>query len=130
MYNLKVTEEFGRGLYANHTIKQNTLLFTAELLVLNPADTVKVNETDLQYYTFKYTDNQDCLVLGDGEIFNHSDTPNTGYKLMDWGNSGRLVMAFFALRDIEADEQLFIDYSADTKVKTQDYTVNLMEVKS
>jgi hypothetical protein len=128
MYHLQTTTEFGRGLYATWTINKNTILFTAELLVLNPADTIKVNETDLQYYTFKYTDTQDCLVLGDGEIFNHSDIPNTCYKLIDF--DGRKVMAFYTLRDISQYEQLFIDYSADTKVKTQDYTVNLMEVKS
>lgn len=126
-YSLKETPEFGRGLYAQLDLKEGKLLFTAELLVLSQNDTVKVNETDLKYYTFKYNDTQDCLVLGDGEIFNHSDQPNMGYKLLDWGDTGRQVMAFYILRDIPAGEQLFIDYSSDIKVNASAYTVNLIK---
>lgn len=115
----------GRGLELIYDMPANKVLFTAELLILSPADTIKVNETDLKYYTFKYDDTRDCLVLGDGEIFNHSDTPNVSYKLMDWGNTGRLVMCFFTARHIKAGEQLFIDYNADIKVDVSKYTVNL-----
>lgn len=118
-------EDMGRGLKATQSIQTDKVLFTAELLVLSPNDTVKVNETDLKYYTFKYNDEQDCLVLGDGELFNHSAAANVGYKLMDWGNQGRKVMVFYTLRPIEAGEQLFIDYNADVRVNTNEYTVNL-----
>jgi len=123
-YFVKTSPEMGRGLYAVHNLGPNMLLFTAELLVLNPEDTKKVNETDLQYYTFKYNEDQDCLVLGDGEIFNHSDIPNTCYKLIDF--DGRKVMAFFTLRPIEQYEQLFIDYSADIQVDSNSYNINLI----
>lgn len=118
------TTEFGRGLYACHEIPANTLLFTAELLVFNPKDTIKVNETDLKWYTFKYNENQDCLVLGDGEIFNHSDIPNVSYKLIDFDS--RKVMAFHTTRPIETHEQLFIDYSADVQVETKEYKINMI----
>jgi hypothetical protein len=123
-YFLKVTEEMGRGLYAAYDLQPSKILFTAELLVLNCADTLKVNETDLKYYTFKYTDDQDCLVLGDGEIFNHDDSPNIGYRLID--SDGRKVMMFYTLKEIKQGDQLFIDYSADTKVTATDYKVNLI----
>lgn len=118
-YVLKVTPEMGRGLYAREDLLPNTLLFTAELLVLSEYDTSKVGETDLKYYTFKYNDKQDCLVLGDGEIFNHSDSPNVNYKLIDF--DGRKVMAFHTIRKVVQGEQLFIDYNADIKVNTKDY---------
>lgn len=124
-YVIKTYPEMGRGLEALHDLQTGEVLFTAELLILSPADTIKVNETDLQYYTFKYNDTQDCLVLGDGEIFNHSDTPSIGYKLIDWGAQGRKVMVFYALRDVRAGEQLFIDYNADVTVDVSKYTVNL-----
>lgn len=123
-YILKVTQEFGRGLYASFDIPKDKILFTAELLVLSEQDTKVVNTTDLQWYTFKYDDTRDCLVLGDGEIFNHNDSPNVGYKLGDF--DGRKVMYFYTVKDVKADEQLFIDYGADVVVKTNEYKVNLI----
>lgn len=125
---IKTTMEFGRGLYAALDIPKGKILAEEELLVLNPLDTVLVNSTDLQYYTFKYSEKQDCLVLGLGEIFNHSNNPNVGYKLVDGEGvfEGRKLMQFFTLKEIQKDEQLLIDYSADVKVETNKYTVNLI----
>jgi SET domain-containing protein len=122
-YYINTSPEMGRGLYAAQDLQQNRILFTAELLVLSENDTIKVNETDLKWYTFKYTDKQDCLVLGDGEIFNHSDMPNVGYRLIDYDD--RQVMAFYLLRDVSTGSQLFIDYGADIAVDTSKYTVNM-----
>ncbi len=124
-YFIQTTPDMGRGVFAVHDLDPEKILFTAELLVLNKEDTAKVNETDLKYYTFKYNDEQDCLVLGDGEMFNHSDTPNIGYKLINY--DGRKVMMFYTLTPIKQYDQLFIDYNADTKVKVEDYTVNLIK---
>lgn len=122
MYVLKVTPEFGRGLYATQPIKAGTILGLFELLVLDATDTVTVNVTALQFYTFKYNDKRDCIVLGDGEIFNHSDKPNVSYGLEKiHPHESRLGMQFVATRDIEIGEQLFIDYEADTKVNTKGY---------
>lgn len=123
-YYLKFTEEMGRGLYAHYDLKPNIILFTAELLVLSPEDTKIVNQTDLKYYVFKYNDTQDCLALGDAEIFNHSDNPNIGYQLKDW--DGRKRLFFYTLREIKRDEQLFIDYNADVLVDTTQHKVNLV----
>lgn len=124
MINLKVTDEFGRGLYASELIKANSIIMQCEILVLSTTDTPIVNSTDLQWYTFVYNDKQDCLVLGLGEIFNHSDTANVSYNLIDY--NGRKVMQFLALQDIQIDTQLFINYSKDSKIEADKYTVNLM----
>ena len=119
--SLKVSmfEGMGRGVEAMTAIKADSIIAVCELLVLSQDDTVKVNQTDLQYYTFKYNELQDCLVLGLGEIFNHSDMPNTRYEIK--GIDGRDMMVFTTLRDIEAGEQLFTDYNADVKVNMYDY---------
>ena len=124
-YYLKTTEEMGRGLYALYDLPKGRLLFTAELLVLSEKDTTTVNETDLKHYTFKYNDKQDCLVLGDGEIFNHGACPNIGYLIKEYDN--RKAMFFYTLSDIKQNEQLTIDYNADTRVAIEDYKVNLFE---
>ena len=123
-YYLKVTEEMGRGLYSAYDLQANKILFTAELLVLNEKDTKLVNQTDLKWYVFKYNDDQDCLVLGDGEIFNHDDNPNIGYQLVN--HDGRKLMMFYTLKDIKSGDQLMIDYESDTKVVASDYKVNLI----
>src|SRR5271166_1405941 len=116
-YCLKVTTEFGRGLYATNIIKKNKVIMQCEVLALSEFDTVLVNQTDLKFYTFKYEGKKDCLVLGDGEIFNHADNANVGYilQLLD----DRKVMVFYALTDINPNYQLFINYNADIAVNTE-----------
>ena len=109
----------GRGVQALTYIPEGNYVMVCELLVLSEGDTKVVNTTELQHYTFKFNESQDCLVLGLGEIFNHSDTPSVSYKLID--KDGRKMMAFTALRTIFAGEQLFIDYNADTKVDVSSY---------
>lgn len=121
---IRHTQEFGRGLYARELIQPGQVIMECELLVLSPGDTIKVNETDLQYYTFKYNETQDCLVLGDGELFNHDNNPNCIYELVE--KDGRKFMRFTAIKKIMPIEQIFIDYQADTKVKVSDYNVNLV----
>lgn len=121
---IKVTDVDGRGLYAVQDLQAHKILFTCELLVLSERDTEVVNQTELQFYTFKFNEKQDCLVLGHGELFNHSSAPNVGYKLMDF--DGRRVMAFYLLRDVSQNEQLYIDYNADVAVDTGAYKINLV----
>jgi SET domain-containing protein len=128
LYYLETSKEMGRGLYANQDIKAGTIITECEVLVLNPDDTKTVDNTDLKWYTFKYDDTRDCLVLGDGEIFNHADQPNVAYILRDHPDKTcpRKIMSFISVKDIKENDQLFIDYSADTNVKASEYTTNLI----
>jgi SET domain-containing protein len=119
MYKIQVSQEMGRGIYAEQAIQENTIIFDAELLVLSPEDTIKVNETDLKYYTFKFSENQDCLVLGDGEIFNHDDHANVTYSLVLV--DGRYKMRFTSTQIIPQGSQLFIDYNLDVKSEIDSY---------
>ena len=129
IYSVQLIEGMGRGVIAERDIKLGEIITNCELLLLSPEDTIKVNETDLQWYTFTFDKNskQDCLVLGDGEIFNHDDNANVLYGLIDW--NGRKLMRFQASRDINKGEQLFIDYRADVDNVDnvlESYTVNLI----
>jgi hypothetical protein len=117
---VKMFDGMGRGIVARHDILRGDVVELAEILVLSEEDTVKVNQTDLQYYTFKYNDKQDCLVLGLGEIFNHSDKPNVLFTLVD-SIMGYKMMLFEAMDDIKAGDQLFIDYGSDVTVDTTQY---------
>lgn len=127
IYSVQMVEGMGRGIIAERDIKRGEVITNCELLVLSPEDTIKVNETDLKWYVFTFDKNkkQDCLVMGDGEIFNHDDNANVLYGLIDW--NGRKLMRFQACRDIKRGEQLFIDYNADVeKAEIEGYTVNLI----
>lgn len=129
LYTVQLVEGMGRSIIAETDIKLGQVITNCELLVLSPEDTIKVNETDLQWYTFTFNEEtkQDCLVMGDGEIFNHSDDANVLYGLIDW--NGRKLMRFQAGKDIKKGEQLFIDYNADVKTSKnvlEVYTKNLI----
>lgn len=118
---VKVTEQFGRGLYTVTEITKGAVLMKCELIVLEGWDSRLIQtESELGNYLFKYDNEKDCLVLGEGSLFNHSPEPNCGYML-EMVN-GRKLMTFYALRHIQPEEQLFIDYTADDKtVNVEDY---------
>ncbi len=129
IYSVQLVDGMGRSVIAERDIKRGEVITNCELLVLSPIDTIKVNETDLQWYTFTFDKetNRDCLVMGDGEIFNHSDDANTLYGLIDF--DGRKLMRFQAARDVSKGEQLFINYNADVdsvKNVLEVYTKNLI----
>lgn len=136
-YYVMMTEKYGRAVFANKALKVDEIVCYCEVLVLSEKDTPVVNSTDLQWYTFTYNDKQDCLVLGDGEIFNHGPTNNSivveksdasvKYELINL--NGRPVMLFTMIRDVEKDEQLFIDYNSDVKESVDvlnKYTTNMV----
>lgn len=129
MYYVKLTPDMGRGVFANRDIKAGELICYCELLVLSEQDTRVLEKlTDLKYYTFKYNEKQDCLVLGDGEIFNHADEENVSYNLKTIVDSfgSRTLMEFRATKDCSKDTQLFINYNRDIEVNTDNYKINLV----
>lgn len=128
-YYVKLTPDMGRGVFANRDIKAGELICYCELLVLSEQDTRVLEKlTDLKYYTFKYNEKQDCLVLGDGEIFNHADEENVSYNLKTIVDSfgSRTLMEFRATKDCNKDTQLFINYNRDIEVNTDNYKINLV----
>ncbi len=129
MFTITQSEEFGREVTATEIIQRGDVITECEILVLSDADTITIEETNLRYYTFKYNSTQDCLVLGCGEIFNHSDTPNVSFKLVDLparklDMPTRKVMQFVALSEIRTGQQLFIDYASDVTVNANEYINN------
>lgn len=121
-YFIKTTEDMGRGIWASMqgaAIRKGEVLFQNEVLVLDPFDSVLLESTALKYYVYTYNNEQSCLLLGEGTLLNHSINPNVAYTLTTVGD--RKVMSFYALRDIELGEQLFIDYGADETINVNEY---------
>jgi hypothetical protein len=111
MFRVEHTEQYGRGIYANRLILKDTLIDASELLVCNKKDTQLVRQTLLYYYVYALNDEKDAVVLSPFSLINHSLDSNVLYKVVDLGN--RKVMHFIATRDIQVDEQLFINYYDD-----------------
>jgi hypothetical protein len=111
MIKIECNAEFGRMIIATKNIPRNTIIEICEILVLSKEDTALVNKTDLQYYTFVYNQFQDCLVLGNGEIYNHSDDANVKYDLLLIDD--RIKMVFTSVCNITAGDQCFTNYSQD-----------------
>ena len=119
MIHITQSPIFGREVTASKNIYVGQVIERCELLVLSDVDTATLELTDLKYYTFKYNDTQDCLVMGNGEIYNHSDTPNVSFNIVK--HDGRDVMEFKSIIDIKQGEQLFTDYNSDVMVDTSQY---------
>ncbi len=124
---IKLFEGMGRGLTVGISFDQKDVdirirLTVCEILLLDHEDTILVNRTALKHYTFAYSATQDCLVLGNGEIFNHSDTPNVSYGIEHV--DGRSMMVFRLIKPVLAGEQLFIDYNQDIQVETKEYVAS------
>lgn len=119
LYNIQMSTEYGRGLYSTKLIPENTVIMECELLILNETDTKVIEATQLRHYTFKYDNTQDCIVLGDGELFNHDIHANVTYQLVEV--DGRTKMRFTTLSHIRTGTQLYIDYNQDIQVKIKEY---------
>ena len=106
-------EGMGRGIMAIRDIKCGEVVMCCEVLPLTTEDTAKILQTELALYTYVYDleAKRDCVVLGDAELYNHSDDSNISYGLID--KDGRKMMNFKAKRDIAKGEQLFLNYYDD-----------------
>lgn len=112
---------FGRGVVALDYINEGVCLEVCPVLPLSTEDTVKVNQTSLKQYTFVFDKEkkQDCLVMGLGELYNHSDVPNVGYRL----NPICKTMEFYTLCPVAKGEQLFTNYRQDDEsINLGDYS--------
>lgn len=95
--------EYGRGMFATKKIRKGTVVLRNRV--------IRVKKNAVPEYVFKYTVHEDCICLGDGELFNHSGSANVDYELV-WYKK-EYWMAFIANRKIKKGEQLFIDYRQD-----------------
>lgn len=122
-YYVRNTKDMGRGIFADRDFKAGEIICYCELLVLDKDDSSMINDTSLENYTFRFNEMSDCLVLGDGSIFNHNDDENTTYELIKITDAlgSRHLMKFTTKKPILQDEQMFINYSADEAVSITPY---------
>ena len=100
----------GRGVFAKERIPAGTLIEQCPVIALTDTrDRDRLRKTGLVNYYFLWGDKRDhaAICLGWGAIYNHSFEPNARYeKAMD-----DLRMDFTTLRDIEAGEEILVNYN-------------------
>lgn len=100
----------GRGVFAKERILKDTCIERCPVVALyDPKERKRLRKTGLVNYYFLWGDKREypAICLGWGSIYNHSFTPNARYeKVMEEGR-----MDFYALRDIEAGEEITVNYN-------------------
>lgn len=97
----------GRGVFALVRFAAGAVMEEAPVVVLDPAHSTLILRTDLGDMPFDWFDDREALVMGLGSFYNHSYAPNARYVR----HRERLTMAFVALRDIAAGEEITINYN-------------------
>ena len=98
----------GRGVFAGRRFVEGELVEACPVLVF-PADEVEyLEQTALRGYYYEWDEEGGVgLALGLGSLYNHSATPNARTEVdCDEG-----FVRYFARRDIEAGEEITIDYT-------------------
>ena len=104
----------GRGVFARRLIRQGEVIERVPVLVL-PTEEVKNCEgwSGLAGYCFLWGEGTLALALGYGSLYNHSYQPNARYD----DESGQ-TKVFTAIRDIEAGEEITVNYNGEPEDET------------
>ena len=110
------TKGMGRGVFTNMALTKNTVIEIAPVIIMTGEDRQLLDKTLLHDYIFEWGENHDqcCMALGYVPLYNHSYTSNCEYE-MDFKKG---VINIKTVRDIEAGEELFINYNGDWNKET------------
>ena len=114
---IKVMGRRGRGVVAAARIRKGGLIERSPVLIIPAADRAAADATVVFTYVFMWEHNtveedlyqhqgRAAIALGYTSLLNHSYTPNCEFVR----HIDELVIDLVALRDIEAGEELTIDY--------------------
>ena len=104
-------EHRGRAMFARRKFLKGELIERAPVIALSQKQWPFAQKTILSDYAFDWGENdeQAAIALGYVSIYNHSYSPNAQLEeLLD-----ELMMEVVAIRDIEPDEEITINYNGD-----------------
>jgi SET domain-containing protein len=99
----------GRGIFATVDIPEGTVIEECPVIVIPLEEVETINQTVLRDYHFMWggTGEASAVCLGHGSLYNHDHTPNAMYvRRLD-----ARIIAFHALRDIRAGEEITVSYN-------------------
>ena len=113
----------GRGVFARVRLAEGDLIEIVPVIIIPMEQWRYMERTILASYVYQFGPEFEhlALALGYGSIYNHSYSPNARF-VTDWEQK---VIRYFALRNIEAGEEITINYNGPP----QDMTLLDFEVK-
>lgn len=103
------TEHKGWGIFTTKDIKSGTLLEVSPVVVMSGEEKKLLDQTTLYNYIFDWEEDQCCMAMGNIPIYNHASPSNCEY-FQDYEHQTIYIKA---VRDIEAGEELTINYNGD-----------------
>lgn len=105
------TPNMGRGVFTSESIPKGTVVEVSPVIVMGPEDRLLLDRTPLHDYIFEWGDDRTlcCMAMGYVPVYNHATPSNCEYE-MDYDED---TITVTAVRDIEAGEELFINYNGD-----------------
>jgi uncharacterized protein len=102
----------GRGVFALQPIERGEVFETVPVILV-PAEHLigGMHSTTLTRYFFLWNRNHVAISLGYGSLYNHSYSPNATYR------HGNMSISYVALRGIEMNEEITINYNGSPKDK-------------
>ena len=99
----------GRGVFAGRRFLKGEVIERAPVLIIPAQEWSQFEKTMLYDYCYSWGDQAEdmAFALGFGSLYNHSYHPNAVYKK----NLDELMIEFIALRNIEAGEEVTINYN-------------------
>ena len=97
-----------RGVYARRDIKKGEIIERCPIIEVPKNDTSNLKESVLVTYFFYFGKNKEqvAIALGFGSMYNHSDKPNTTYKIKRKDK----IIDFIALDDIKKNDEITFNY--------------------
>ena len=107
----------GRGIFTKEFIPEGSIIEICPVIVLPENERPIIHNTGLHDYYFLWGDDQNeaAIALGYGSLFNHAVHPNAEY-IVDYE---MITLEFMALRDIEAGEEITINYNGEPGNETK-----------
>lgn len=101
----------GRGVFARKSISKGELIERVPIVVFSVQDIQgSVRRSKLTDYVFNWDADSIVISLGYGSLYNHSFRPNAQFHF-----EGRFTQVFSAIRDIDVDEEITINYNGPEK---------------
>lgn len=102
---IKYSKKFnGRGVFANKEYKKGDILELCPSILVTGVTKIKDNKP-LNNYAYSIGDDYSLIGFGYCSMYNHSDTPNLEWTIMNVNQ-----MQIKVLSDIQKDDELFISY--------------------
>jgi hypothetical protein len=97
----------GRGVFARLPIAKGTVIERVPIILVPLREIFGPGpRSKLADYVFSWEKDTVAIALGYGSLYNHSYRPNARFH-----DKGRLTQVFTAIRDIEAGEEITVNYN-------------------